>query len=235
MTLDEVMAELKKLGNEGIKRTWLRHGAKEPLFGVRIGDMKPIVKRARNDNALALALYDTGNADAMYLAGLIADPRTMTKAAIQKWLKGASWQMLCGFTVPWVAAESPHGWALAAEWIESPKEGVASAGWATYACLVALVPDDQLDLQLLEKLLGRVKAGIRSAQNRVRYQMNGFVIALGGYVAPLTAKAKAAARTIGQVEVDVGDTECKVPDAVTYIEKMEAAGKPGTKRKTVRC
>src|SRR3954451_10169094 len=76
MTCDEVMAELKALGSAQTKKTLLRHGAAEPLFGVKIGDMKGILKRVRNDNALALKLYDTGNFDAMYLAGLVADPMT---------------------------------------------------------------------------------------------------------------------------------------------------------------
>ena len=235
MTCDDVMAELKKLGSEQTKKTLLRHGAAEPLFGVKIGDMKGILKRVRNDNALALELYATGNYDAMYLAGLVADPKTMTKASIQKWATGATSHALCCYTVPWVAAESPFGWDLAAAWIDSPKEPIASAGWAVYSGLVALVPDDELDLTLLEKLLARVKAKIATAPNRVRYQMNAFIISVGGYVAPLTAKAKAAAKAIGTVEVDVGDTDCKVPDAVPYIEKMEARGTPGTKRKTVRC
>ena len=232
MTCDEVMAELKSLGTEQTKKTWLRHGAKEPIYGVKIGDMKPIVKRTRNDNALALKLYDTGNGDAMYLAGLIVEPKKMTKASIQKWLKGATWNMLCNFTVPWVAAESPFGWELAAEWIESPKEPVASAGWAVYSGLVALIPDDELDLKLLEKLLDRVKTKIVTAPNRVRYQMNGFIISVGGYIAPLTAKAKATAKAIGKGGVDMGATDCKVPEAVPSIEKMDARGTPGTKRKS---
>jgi 3-methyladenine DNA glycosylase AlkD len=235
MTCDEVMAELKKLGSEQTKKTLLRHGVKEPFYGVKIGDMKPIVKRAKNDNTLALALYDTGNYDAMYLAGLVADPKAMTKANIQKWAKTATSEALCNYTVAWIAAESPFGWELAAEWIESPKEPIATAGWSTYSGLVALVPDDELDLKLLQKLLDRVKAKIQAAPNRVKYCMNTFIISVGGYVAPLTAKAKAAAKAIGTVEVDVGDTDCKVPDAVSYIEKMEARGTPGTKRKTVRC
>lgn len=235
VTCDEVMAELKKLGSAQTKKTLLRHGAAEPLFGVKIGDMKSILKRTRNDTALALALYDTGNFDAMYLAGLVADPKTMTKANIQKWVKGATAHTLCNYTVPWVAAESPFGWELAAEWVESPKEAIAAAGWAVYSGLVALTPDDDLDLTLLEKLLVRVKATIAAAPNRVRYQMNCFVISVGGYVAPLTAKAKGVAKAIGTVEVDMGDTACKVPDAAAYIEKMAARGTPGTKRKTVRC
>ena len=102
--------------------------------------------------------------------------------------------MLSGYTVPWVASESRFGRELALEWIDSASEQVANAGWCTYSCLLAIKPDAELDLAEIEKLMGRVKAEIGSAPNRVRYAMNGFVIAVGGYVAPLTAKAKAVAK-----------------------------------------
>ena len=65
--------------------------------------------------------------------------------------------------------------------------------------------------------------------------MNYFVIAVGGYVKPLLKQAKAVARQLGQVTVDMGDTGCKVPAASAYIEKMESAGRIGKKRKTLRC
>jgi hypothetical protein len=42
MTLDEVMQELEALGTEQTKMTFMRHGAMEPVFGVRIGDMKNV-------------------------------------------------------------------------------------------------------------------------------------------------------------------------------------------------
>ena len=74
MTAQQVLAELQKLGSEQTKKTLLRHGAKEPLFGVKIGDTKPLQKKLRGDTDLALALFDTGNYDAMYLAGLVCDP-----------------------------------------------------------------------------------------------------------------------------------------------------------------
>ena len=40
---------------------------------------------------------------------------------------------------------------------------------------------------------------------------------------------------IGTVEVDMGDTSCRVPDALAYIAKVEAAGRLGAKRKTAAC
>jgi len=37
------------------------------------------------------------------------------------------------------------------------------------------------------------------------------------------------------VEVDMGDTACKVPLALAAIEKIEAMGRVGRKRKTMKC
>ena len=76
---------------------------------------------------------------------------------------------------------------------------------------------------------------IGEAKNRVKYTMNGFVITVGSYVAPLAQKAVATGRKIGQVEVDMGDTSCVVPLAAEYIAKVAATGKQGVKRKTIRC
>ncbi|HJZ90212.1 MAG TPA: DNA alkylation repair protein [Gemmataceae bacterium] len=235
MTVDQVVAELKAMGSEGIKKIFLRHGAKEPVFGVKVGDLKKIQKRVKKDHALALALFDTGISEAMYLAGLISDPPKMTRAQLQKWAKKATWPMTSEYTVPWVAAESLFGAELAREWIDSPKESIALSGWATWSSLVAIKPDEELDLDELADLLDRVATGIHQAPNRVRYVMNGFVIAVGSYMLPLAPRAKAAAEQIGHVKVDMGETDCKVPNALEYIRKVEKSGRAGVKRKTAMC
>lgn len=235
MTAQQVLAELKALGNEQTRKTFLRHGAKEPFWGVKIGDMKPLQKRIKADHELALALYDSGVGDAQYFAGLIAEPKRMTKAQLKKWAKTAAWHMVSEYTVAWVAGESGHGWELGREWIDSKDETVAAIGWNTLSGVAAITPDEDLDLDGLADLLDRVERRIHDAPNRVKYTMNGFVIAVGGGVAPLTARAKAVAKAVGKVHVDVGDTSCKVPDAAAYIAKIEAAGKAGAKRKMLRC
>lgn len=235
MKLKEVMAALKARGSEQIKRILMKHGAKEPFFGVRIGDMKPIAKRIKGDQALALELYATGNGDAQYLAGMVADGRQMTAKQLQRWADTAAWRMVSGTTVPWVASEHPEGFALALEWIDSPKENLALAGWATLGAWVTVHPDDSLLIKELSALLDRVAKTLPDSPNRVRQQMNYFVIAVGTYVAPLGARAIATARKLGKVEVDVGDTDCQIPDAESYILKSRRGAPIAPKRKTVRC
>lgn len=235
MTVEEILSELSSLSSPSTKKVLMNHGAKEPFFGVKVGDLKTIQKRIKTNHQLALQLYDSGVSDAMYLAGLISDPPKMTKAQLQTWVKKAYWYMLSEYTVPWVTAESRFAVPLALEWIKSPKEGIAAAGWSTYSSFLAINPDDSLDLGEIETLLSRIPKELPNSKNRVRNVMNGFLIAVGSYVAPLTENAKTTAKAIGKVIVDMGNTDCKVPDALASIEKVEGMGRVGVKRKTAMC
>ena len=101
MTAGTILDEIKPLGSESYRKVLRNHGVTGPCFGVKIADLKQIQKRIRKDYHLALALYDTGIYDAMYLAGLIADDVRMTRKALQGWVAQAA--------VPWPAPPSP-GW-----------------------------------------------------------------------------------------------------------------------------
>jgi 3-methyladenine DNA glycosylase AlkD len=235
MSAAAIVEQLKQLGKDSYKKILCNHGVQEPIFGVKIEDMKKIQKRHPRDYQLALELYDTGIFDAMYLAGLITDDSRMTKKDLRHWAQKANCPMLSEYTVAWVAAESNHGWDLAMEWIESEKESLASAGWATLSSLVGIKDDANLDLAKLKELLGRVRKAIHQQPNRARYAMNGFVIAAGSYVKSLTEAALQTAAKIGQVSVNMDGTACKVPLAADYIKKVEKRGAIGKKRKTAKC
>lgn len=236
MTAKELLEELQSLGSESYKKMLMKnYGVEEPCFGVKIGDLKKIQKRIKKDYQLALDLYDSGNYDAMYLAGLIADDARMTKKDLQGWVEKAYAGALPGSTVPWVAAGSPHGHELALEWIESPKSLVAAAGWTTLSSLVAIKNDAELDLAELKRLLQRVQKTIREAPDAARYAMNAFVIAVGSYVESLTELAIETGEKIGPVTADLGDNECQIPFAPDYIRKVRKHGTIGKKRKTAKC
>jgi len=235
MTSAEIMQQLKKLGTSQTRKTFARHGCLKDFFGVKIGDMKPIAKKIGTNTKLAKQLYKTGNADAQYFAGLIADGSEFSTAELEQWVKGASWRMVSEYTVAWVTAEHAEGWDVALGWIDSPNESIATAGWNALSSIVSTRPDDELDFPRIKQLLKRVVKDIKKAPNRVRYTMNCFVIAVGSFVTPLAKGAVAAAKAIGKVEVDVGDTACKVPLAEEYIQHVIASGRQGKKRKSVKC
>ena len=233
MDLHEVLIELESYADERTRSTHMKHGAKEPLFGVKVADLKNILKKTKKDHKLSLALFETGNSDAMYLAGLMADEKQITKDDLNQWVKTAYWYFLSEYAVPWIAAETPYGFDLGLEWIRSKEETVASAGWSTLANYASI--NETLDLETYASLLDEVAEKVQDAQNRVKYTMNGFVIAIGCYIPELTQKAKETAAKIGKVSVSMGETSCKVPLALDYIKKVEDKDRIGKKRKKARC
>jgi len=235
MTAEQIVQEIRQLGTEGYRKVLRNHGVPEPLFGVKISEMKKIQQRVKKDYRLALDLFDTGIYDAMYLAGLIADDPKMTKEDLHNWVEKSRCGAISSCTVPWVAAGSNFGRELAIEWIDSRTELVAISGWATLTSLVSIKPDAELDLSELERLLERVQKTIRQAPNDLRYAMNSFVIGVGCYVLPLTDTAMEVAGKLGRVTVDMGNTSCQVPYAPDYIQKVRDRGSLGKKRKTAKC
>ena len=235
MTFEQIMQFLEEHENPDGKRVLMRHGAREPFYGVRIGDLKQVVKKVKKNHELALRLYATGISDAMYLAGLIADESRMSKQELNDWVRQAYWYMLSEVAVADVAAQTPYWNELSREWMKSEQELVACAGWATYSAAVSTRPNEELDLEEIKKLLDVAERSIHSAPNRVRYDMNHFVICVGSYIPELSERARRVAETIGRVSVDLGATACKVPFAPQYIRKVIERGNLGKKRSGARC
>jgi 3-methyladenine DNA glycosylase AlkD len=235
MTTSEIIKELEQYGDEQTKKTLMRHGAKEPFFGVKVADLKKILKKTKKNHELSLELYATGNSDAMYLAGLMADEKRITESQLNDWIDKAYWFYLSDFAVPWVAAETKFGFELGLKWIQSDQERIASAGWSTLAYYAGLNQDEDLDVNTYIQLLDKVENEIHASQNRVRYMMNNFVISTGTCIKELTDKAKLISSKIGCVNVDFNGTACKVPLASDYIEKAIEKGQIGKKRKSARC
>ena len=70
-----------------------------------------------------------------------------------------------------------------------------------------------------EQLLETIEADIHKRSNRMRHSMNGALIAIGCRNKSLRRKAETAAKRIGKVEVDHGETNCVTPEAIDYIAR----------------
>ncbi len=216
-TLVGVMRELELAGTAQTRKTYARHGAQEPMFGVSFAVLQTLLKRIGVDHALALALWDTGNYDARNLALKVADPATMTSAELDRWARESSMASMCGSYVAVIAEEGPFGVAKASEWSDSTHSGERATGWMLIGCLASrntTLPD-----AWFERRLGVIERTIHAATNMEREAMNRTVIVIGCRNAALRKAALSAAKRIGPVDIDHGDTSCETPDAATYIEK----------------
>lgn len=235
MTLQEVMQELESYGSEQTRKIYSNHGSNMEMFGVKVGDMKKIMKKTKIDHTLAQQLYATNNVDAMYLACMIADKKKATADELNEWVKAAKWYFISEFILAQLAADSGLALELAPSWIAAEETHIAAAGWSAYACYLSLEADENIDKEAIKNLLTKVEAEVHLSKNRASYAMNNFVIAVGSYVPDLTELAQVTAQKIGKVAVNMGKTACKVPLASDYIEKVKKRGSIGKKRKKARC
>jgi 3-methyladenine DNA glycosylase AlkD len=235
LDVDTVMRELEALGTAHTKKSYLSRGVREPLFGVATGAMKPLKKQIGVDQALADRLWDTGNYDAMYLAGMIADVRVMTEADFERWIDGAYSSMLSDFIVAVTLAESDLAQPVANRWIRSGDENRASAGWACYEWLLGWRQDTYFEPETIRELLDLAAATIHEAPPRVKRAMNNFVVAVGVSYLPLHDEALKTAEAIGTVEVVTDGGVKPLAGAGEQIRKAADKGRLGFKRRAVRC
>lgn len=131
-TAATIMSELKKKGKEQTRKIYARHGMNpDRVYGVSVADLKVIARTIKGQHELACELYETGNMDAMYLAGMVADGSRLSKSQLSKWAKSASdLQMISEYTVPWLAVEHTMGRELALEWMDAKDPQTAACGGA---------------------------------------------------------------------------------------------------------
>lgn len=230
-----VMQELEALGTERTKKSYLSQGAREPLFGVATGAMKPLAKKHKNDQKLAEDLYASGNYDAMYLAGMIADVKKMTESDFDSWMENAYFHMISDYIVAVTLAETDFAWAVADRWIGSGEELYMSAGYSCYCWLLGNRKDEEFDENKIDSMLSKVAETIHNQPDRARYAMNNFVYMVGVSYLPSHAEAMIAAKAIGPVGGYRGKTKCSVPLAELEIQKAIDKNRLGFKRKNVRC
>ena len=235
MDFDTVMRELESLGTDHTKKSYLSRGVREPLFGVATGAMKPLKKQIGVNQALADELWGTGNYDAMYFAGMIADVRVMTEADFDRWIDGAYGAMLSDFVVAVTLAESDLAQSVSNRWIRSGEENRASAGWACYEWLLGWRPDSYFEPETVRGLLELAAGTIHQASPRLKRSMNNFIVAVGVSYLPLHDEALKTAEDIGVVEVVSSGKVKPLSSAAEQIRKAAERGKLGFKRRAVRC
>ncbi|MFG1735021.1 DNA alkylation repair protein [Paenibacillus sp. 843] len=234
MNLESVMSELEVLGKERLKKMYLSNGAHEPLFGVATGAMKPIAKKIKINQPLAEQLYATGNYDAMYFAGIIADPKAMTAADFDRWMDAAYFYMLSDYVVAVTLAEADIAQQVADQWIASGEELRMSAGWSCYCWLLGSRPDREFPESKISAMLELVEKTIHESPDRTKSAMNNFMYTAAVSYLPLHDKAVETANAVGPVEMK-RDKKSKFLNASENIRKEVERGKLGFKRKYVRC
>ncbi len=217
MNAADILATFKTLGKPQTAATYKRYECGENVYGVLTSEIAKIRKQIKVDHALAMNLWNTGNAEARILALLIADPARISRADADALVKDGSVRFL-GCYLSDLFARSCIADATMRAWMKSKEESHRELGYGIVGVRLKNDPESISDADA-EKILATIEKGIHRSPNWARYAMNGALISIGVFKPTLRKKAIAIAKRVGRVEVDHGDTSCKTPDAVSYIEK----------------
>src|SRR5690606_35057194 len=141
--------------------------------------MKPIAKKIKINQSLAEELYATGNYDAMYFAGIIANPNTMTESDFNRWMDDAYFYMLSDYVVAVTLSEAEIAQDVADKWIDSGDELRMSAGWSCYRWLLGNRQDNEFSENKISNMLDRLKSSVHDSPERTKSAMNNFLYTVG--------------------------------------------------------
>lgn len=216
MNLKQTLAELERLGTAQNRKVYARHGVRGPAYGVSFANLGKLVKTIRVDQQLAEGLWKSGNHDARVLATMIADPNAISSRQLDAWARDVD-NYVVADALSGLVAKSPQARRKFEVWSRRKGEFVAQVAWNVFSHLTR--SDADLPDSYFERQLEVIERQIHQRPDRTRYAMNLGLIAIGIRNAGLEKKAIAAAKRIGQVEVDHGETGCKTPDAIPYIQR----------------
>jgi len=219
MKLRDALKQLEEVGTPQNRKIYGRHGVQGPLFGVSFAHLKRLAKETGKDHRLAEALWASGNHDARVLSTMIADPAKATARGLDEWSRDLD---------NYVITDSFSGYVARAGmaqrkfevWSKRQGEFVGQAGW-NLLCSLANEKDDRPDRYFVPHIQ-TIEDEIHSRKNRVRHSMNMALIAIGLRSPALEKLAAAAAKRIGKVEVDHGQTSCTTPEFGAYVKKAKA-------------
>lgn len=217
MNAQEILATLKKLGKPQTAAIYKRYGTGDNVFGVLTSEIGKLRKKIKIDHALAMELWKTRNAEARALAIQVADPEKLTRTDADRFLKDGPVRFV-GWYLSELVAQSPIAERTMRAWMRSPDEASREMGYGILSMRLRDDPSSVSDADA-DKVLATIEKEIHRSPNWARYAMNTALIAIGVYKPALRKKAIAAAKRIGKVDVDHGETYCKTPDAAPYIEK----------------
>ncbi|MCC7478093.1 DNA alkylation repair protein [bacterium] len=223
MNAQDILAELQEQGLEKTRLMYGRHGAQKLVFGASYSAMNTLAKVAKKQgeaaHGIAQELWDSGYMETRVVACQSADPARSDKELLGAWAAGLSSHMDAD-NLAALAALSSDGAKMAALWVKEKDEHVLRAGLTSYSLL--LKNEKKVTKAALAKLLARIEKEIHGHSDFVKEAMNYLLIAIGTYSSELREEAIAAAKRIGMVNIDHGETNCKTPDAETYIRRSVA-------------
>ena len=216
MTVKEILAQLKSLGNEKMRAHNKKNGAGDNQFGVLMGDIRKLAAKIKTDHELALSLWKTGNIDAQFLAILVMKPTSLSSKELDRIVRSVDFAHVADWLNSYVVKNHPDKEALRQEWMVAADPWAARAGWSLTSERIAKSPKG-LDLPAL---LDRIESEMADAAPEVQWTMNFCLAGIGIHFPKHRKRAIAIGETLGIYRDYPCSKGCTSPFAPIWINEM---------------
>lgn len=216
MTIKEILAQFKSLGDDARRKHNTKAGAPDNQFGVKLGDIRELAKKIKTDHQLALKLWETGNVEAQLLATLIIKPRSLSADELDTMTRSTTCAQVADWLNAYVVAQHPAKEALREKWMKEKDRWAARAGWNFTASKINKGADG-LDVKAL---LDRIEKEMPKAKPEVQWTMNNTLGAIGIHHAAHRARAIAIGEKIGLYRDWPVSKGCIPPYVPVWVEEM---------------
>ncbi|QXV66118.1 DNA alkylation repair protein [Mucilaginibacter sp. 21P] len=176
MTVNEVLDQLKALGNEKVLAHNKKFGAGDNQFGVKMGGIRAIANKIKTDHELGKALWATGNVEARFIATLIMKPAQLSAAEVTEMAKSEQFPHVIDWLSSNVLKEHPDKEELRQQWMQTGVSGMpARLGWGLTSGRIARRPDG-IDITAM---LDRIETEMPVAAPEVQWTMNTALAQIG--------------------------------------------------------
>lgn len=216
MTAQDVMERLKPLGDAKMRAIYVKNGAGENLFGVKMGDLRAIAKEIKVNHELGSGLWQTGNIDAMMLATLVMKPKELSESDLDAMIGSVTYPNLADWFLTNIVKLHPGKEALRQKWMASSDMMRRRAGWSLTTERVIKKPEG-LDF---DALLDRIEAEMATEPEPVQWTMN-FCLGQIGITSPSHRdRAIAIGEKLGVFRDYPTPKGCTSPFVPTWVAEM---------------
>ncbi len=216
MDLKATLKQLEALGNEKMRAQNTKHGAGDNQFGVRRGEVRKLAKKIKTNHELALALWETGNIDARFLATLLIKPASLSADEMDRMVRSVTFVEVADWLNSYVVKHHPDKETLRQGWMGTDDPMAARAGWSLTAGRVVKSPEG-LDLPAL---LDRIESEMGSAAPEVQWTMNCSLAEIGINFQGHRERALAIGEALGVFRDYPCSKGCTSPFAPIWINEM---------------
>lgn len=199
ITLDEALNRLQDLARPDQLMGMAKFGLTgDRRLGISVPEMRRLAKQIGKDHQLALDLWQTQIPEAMMVASMIDDPKLVTGAQMDEWVKDFQAWDVCDQVCMNLFEKTPLAWQKVVEWSQREEEFVKRAAFALIACLAW--HDKSASDQALLDLLPITKSAAVDGRNFVKKAVSWALRTIGKRNAILHGYAVATAEELKAID-----------------------------------